>query len=432
MYKESTAKIRRMADEIVSQIQLPRIPEKETVLALEEYSDIAVQVNEALAQCSAAGGGRVVIPSGRYRCGGSIMMQNFTELHLSEGCFIKFSPDPALYLPPVPTRWGGVEVINYSPMIYANGVTDTALTGRGVISGGRELWGSFKELQGPARTRSHSFQEEGIPVEERVLGEGCYMRPSMIQFRCCERVLVEDITCVDAPLWMLHPLFSSHVTVRRIYMDSMYVCNDGIDVDSCSDVLIEKSHFRNGDDAVVLKSGRDADGRRVNRPCARIVVRDCVFHDCMHGFAIGSELSGGAEDIFAYDIHMEYIWLQAISFKSCPGRGGVIKNIYVADIQVDKTDDHLISIVSEYESSDRLTGDERTLYTNFELLNIHCGYAKNGFILQGAETAPLEKILIANVTVDNAPVMCDKNEFTGTLEFRNVFMNGKEIKCSSF
>ena len=322
-----------------------------------------------------------------------------------------------------------MEIINYSPMIYANGITDTALTGKGIISGGREKWGAFAELQTPARSRSHTLQTQGIPVEERIFGEGCYMRPSMVQFRSCERVLIEGITCTDAPLWVIHPLFSSHVTIRDVYVDSMYVCNDGVDVDSCSDVLIERSHFRNGDDAVVLKSGRDADGRRVNRPCRRVVVRDCVFHSCLHGFAIGSELSGGAEDVWVYDIRMEYIKAQAISFKSCPGRGGVIKNIHVADIQIDRVDDHAVSIVSEYV--DKYTGDQRTCYRAFELLNIHCNHAANGFVLEGSEQFPLENIVFANVVVDEAPVECTGKKYTGNLLFRNVYMNGKEISCSS-
>ena len=429
MSENATRKLRLESEEICRAIELPRIPEREIKIEVTDFQDIAGVLNDTLLQCSGAGGGKVIVPPGRYRCSGPVKMQQATELHLSEGCFIKFSPAPSLYLPPVSTRWGGVEIINYSPMIYGTNITDAALTGKGVLSGGRETWGTFVELQKPARSRSHTLQASGIPVEERIFGEGCYMRPSMVQFHRCERVLIEDITCVDAPLWVIHPLFSSHVTIRGVYVDSMYVCNDGIDVDSCSDVLIEKCHFRNGDDAVVVKSGRDADGRRVNMPSRRIVVRECVFHECLHGFAIGSELSGGAEDIWVYDIRMENIRMQAISFKSCPGRGGVIQNIHIGDIEIGRTGDHAISIVSEYV--DKFTGDERTCYRNFELLNIHCSYAENGFHLEGSEAFPLENILISNVVVDEAPVLCTGKKFTGTLEFRNVFMNGKEITCSS-
>ena len=418
----STEKMRLEAEKIASAIQLPRIPAREFRLAVQPGSDIYAPLNAAISECAASGGGKVIIPSGSFRCNGPIRMASFTEVHLEEGCFIKFSPRPELFLPPVPGRWGGVEIINYSPMIYGNEITDSAITGKGIIAGGREIWGTFQALQTPARSYSHTLQDEGIPLEKRIFGEGKYMRPSMLQFRKSERVLIEDVTLVDAPLWMIHPLFCSHVTIRNICTDSMYVCNDGIDVDSCSDVLIEKSHFRNGDDAVVLKSGRDADGRRVNRPGKRIVVRDCVFHDCMHGFAIGSELSGGMESVYVYNIHMEYIWAQALSLKSCPGRGGVIRDIHVGDITIDKTNDHAISIVSEYV--DVYRSMERTCYKDIEFINIRCKYAKNGLVLEGSEDFPLENVNLTQVTVEEAPLPCSGLKYPGRMRFENVSVNG--------
>ena len=421
----STTKLRAEADSIVADIQLPRIPKREFRLTPENFSEICPILNETLKKCSESGGGKVILPAGRYRCSGPIRMQSGTELHLEEGCFVKFSPDPEFYLPAVSTRWEGIELINYSPLIYGCGLTDTALTGRGVFCGGRERWKNFIPNQKDDRHRARSLEAEKVPLEKRIFGKGSFLRPSMVQVKDSQRVLFEGITCIDAPMWMLHPLYCSHVTIRNLYMDSMNECNDGIDVDSCTNVLIEKSHFRNGDDAVVLKSGRDADGLRVNRPCRRIVVRDCVFHDCMHGFAIGSELSGGAEDVYVYDIRMEYIWRQAISFKSAPGRGGVIRRIHVADIEVDRTDDHLISFVSEYPGE--RVGSDKTCYCDFELVNLHCGYAENGLYLEGSEEFPLTNIRLENVEVDKAviPIHCAEN--TGDMTFRNVRINGKEM-----
>jgi polygalacturonase len=425
----STLQMRKDAEAIVSGIELPRIPEREFRLEFSNSEDIVLRLNETIRTCSASGGGRIILPAGFFRCGGPIRMQSCVELHLEKGCFIKFSPDPELYLPPVYTRWGGVEIINYSPMIYGNELTDCAITGEGVFCGGREKWGNFQALQTPARTRSHTLELEGVPVDKRIFGEGCFMRPSMLQFRQCRRILLEGISLIDAPLWMIHPLFCSHVTIRHVTTDSMYVCNDGIDVDSCTDVLIEKSNFRNGDDAVVLKSGRDADGRRVGMANKRIVVRDCVFHDCMHGFAIGSELSGGCEDVYVYNIHMEYIWAQAISFKSCPGRGGVIHRLHIADIQIDKTDDHAISIVSEYPGT--RFGEDKTCYKDIEFCNIHCNYAKNGLYLEGSKEFPLERILLDNVVVDEAEKPIDTAVDTGTLSFNNVYINNSKFDSAN-
>ena len=416
---------RAEAETIARGVLPPRIPAKEYRLSPENFSEIRVLLNEALKKCADSGGGKVILPAGRYRCAGPILMQSRTELHLEEGCFVKFAPDPRCFLPVVPTRWGGVELWNYSPLVYGNGLTDSALTGKGILCGGREGWADFREKQTEARERSHHLELEKVPFDRRIFGEGSFLMPSMIQFRCCERVLIEGITCVDAPLWVIHPLYCSHVTVRDVYVDSMYVCNDGVDVDSCTDVLIEKSHFRNGDDAVVLKAGRDADGIRVGRPNRRIVVRDCVFHECLHGFAIGSELSGGAEDVYVYDIRMEFIKWQAISFKSAPGRGGVIRRVHVWDIQVDKTNDHIISIVSEYPGV--RTGTVKTCYRDFDLVNIHCNYAKNGFYLEGSAELPLQDIRLIDVEVDKADVPISGDANTGTLSFENVRINGEEM-----
>ncbi len=429
MNKVDTSKIKADAQAIVDKIQLPRIPEREFRVDCQPFGDIRSAVNAAIRECSASGGGRVIIPAGRYRSEGPIHMASCVELHFEDGAFIKFSRKPEHYLPVVPSRWEGIDLYNYSPMIYGNELHDVAITGNGIICGGREWWMNVAAQQKESQQKARRLQGENVPVAERIFGDREFLRPALIQLRCSERLLFEGFTCIDAPMWMLHPLYSSHITIRNINMDSMYVCNDGVDVDSCDDVLIENSHFRNGDDAVVLKAGRDADGLRVNRPCRRVVVRNCVFHECLHGFAIGSELSGGAEDIYVHDIHMEYIMRQAISFKSAPGRGGVIHRIHVADIRIDKVDDHAISIVSEYPGS--RFGEAKTCYKDFELFNISCGYAMNGLYLEGSQEFPLENIRLDNVVIDKAEKNIDAAVDTGSLSFNNVVINDTKIENAS-
>ncbi|MBR4957131.1 MAG: hypothetical protein IKZ31_05180 [Lentisphaeria bacterium] len=417
--------IKKEAQIIVDNICLPRIPDSSIRAQCSPFADIRQAVNEAVRECSATGGGRVIIPAGHYRCEGPIRLASCVDLHLEDGVFIKFSCKPEHYLPVVPSRWEGVEVYNYSPMIYGTDLHDVAITGRGVICGGRELWHLLEARQMESKDRVRQLELNKVPVEERICGDKEFLRPPLIQLRNSQRLLFEGFTCIDAPMWMLHPLYSSHITIRHINMDSMYVCNDGVDVDSCEDVVIENSHFRNGDDAVVLKSGRDADGLRVNRPCRRVVVRNCVFHECMHGFAIGSELSGGAEDVYIHDIHMECIERQALSLKSAPGRGGVIWRIYIADMEIDRTDDHAISIVSEYPGS--RFGEEKTCYRDMEFRHIHCSYAANGLYLEGSGEFPLENILLEDVTIDRADQVLDAAQNTGTTIFRNVSVNGSAI-----
>ena len=429
MDQVDTSKIKAEAQAIVDNIQLPRIPEREFRPQCTPFGDIRGAVNAAIKECSASGGGRVIIPAGRYRCEGPINMESCVELHFEDGAFIKFSRKPEHYLPVVLSRWEGIDLYNYSPMIYGNELHDVAITGNGIICGGREWWMNVAAQQKDSQQKARRLEGEKVPVSERIFGDKEFLRPALIQLRSSERLLFEGFTCVDAPMWMLHPLYSSHITIRNINMDSMYVCNDGVDLDSCDNAVVENSHFRNGDDAVVLKAGRDADGLRVNRPCRRIVVRNCVFHECLHGFAIGSELSGGAEDIYVHDIHMEYIMMQAISFKSAPGRGGVIHKIHVADIQIDRTDDHAISIVSEYPGT--RFGDDKTCYKDFELFNIHCNYAKNGLYLEGSKEFPLENINLDNVVIDEAEKPIDAALDTGSLAFRSVYINGQKFDSAN-
>ncbi|MBR7103641.1 MAG: hypothetical protein IKC65_01740 [Lentisphaeria bacterium] len=424
MKKADTSKIKSEAQAIADKIELPRIPQQEFHPVCEQFTDISPALNAAIRACAGSGGGRVIVPAGSYRCNGPIQMASCVELHFEDGAFLKFSNKLGSYLPVVLTRWEGVDLYNYSPMIYGNGLHDTAITGCGIICGGRESWGTLLEQQAASRQTVRQLEINKVPLEERIFGDKHGLRPALIQLRDSQRVLFEGFTCIDAPMWMLHPLYCAHVTIRHVNMDSMYVCNDGIDVDSCEDVLIENSHFRNGDDAVVLKSGRDADGLRVNRPCRRVVVRNCVFHECLHGFAIGSELSGGAEDIYVHDIQMEYIQRQAISFKSAPGRGGVIRRVHAADIRIDKNEDHVISFVSEYPGS--RFGEAKTCYRDFELLNIHCSSTANGLYLEGSEEFPLENILLENVVIDNAGKEIDAARSIGTVQFKNVSINGKE------
>lgn len=425
MKKVDTSKIKADAQAIVDNIQLPRIPEREFRPECRPFCDIRGAVNAAIKECAAVGGGKVIIPAGRFRCEGPIHLESCVELHLEDGAFIKFSRKPEHYLPVVPSRWEGIELYNYSPMIYGTDLHDVAITGNGIICGGREWWMHVAAKQHDSQQKARQLELNKVPVSERIFGDKEFLRPALIQLRNSERLLFEGFTCIDAPMWMLHPLYSSHITIRNINMDSMYVCNDGVDLDSCDDAVVENSHFRNGDDAVVLKAGRDADGLRVNRPCRRIVVRNCVFHECLHGFAIGSELSGGAEDIYVHDIHMEYIMMQAISFKSAPGRGGTIHRIHVADIQIDKTDDHAISIVSEYPGT--RFGEDKTCYKDFELFNIHCDYAKNGLYLEGSKEIPLERIKLDNVVIDEAEKPIDAALDTGSLTFSSVYINGQKF-----
>jgi len=167
-----------LVQDILKSIQIPRIPGFETVVEAASGEEIREKIMLAIEACSQHGGGRVVIPPGSFRCRGPIHLKSRIELHFSEGTFLKFSPDPELYLPPVPTRWEGVEIINYSPFIYGNGISDVAITGKGVIAGGSEIFQSWRPLQKEAQDRSRCLEERHIPPEQRVFGPGDNLRPA--------------------------------------------------------------------------------------------------------------------------------------------------------------------------------------------------------------------------------------------------------------
>jgi polygalacturonase len=206
----------------------------------------------------------VIVPEGTYWIEGPVNLKSNVRLHVSEGATIKFSPEPKHYLPVVLTRWEGTELFNYSPMIYVYQATNVAITGKGTIHGNSETtFATWKPNQDPDQLKLRQMGNDQVPVHERIFGEGHWLRPSMIQFWSCKNVLVEDVTIHDSPFWVIHPIYSTNITVRNVYVDSWNANNDGVDPDSSVNVLVENCRFETGDDSVAIKSGRDQDAWRV-------------------------------------------------------------------------------------------------------------------------------------------------------------------------
>ncbi len=399
------------AQNIADQIKLPDIPGREFSIVIRNGEDIRPALQDSLDRCSSSGGGRVTVPGGVYRCNGPLQLRSKTELHFEDGAVIKFSPHPAHYLPQVFTRWEGVEIFNFSPFVYGKDLTDVAVTGNGILVGGSEIFTFWRGRETEAQERSRSFSVNGIPLEQRYFSEKDLLRPSMFQIVSSERVLIEGITLMDAPFWMFHPLYCRDIIFRNVKCDSLYINNDGIDIDSCENVLVEDSLFRNGDDAVVVKSGRDHDGWRVGRPTKNVVIRNCHISEALHGVAIGSELSGGAENIYIHDIQMGTVFRQAIQFKSNRDRGGFVRNVNVSNISVERAEDNLIFFCSSYPGA--RGGNAPTEFRDFLLENIKCRYAENVFYLQGTPEFPLKNVKIRRCTVESCGTVYPCREFDG-------------------
>ena len=357
--------------EILARIQAPRFPDRDFVVTdygAREGEKATGAFAAAVAACHEAGGGRVVVPPGEWLTG-PVHLRSNVNLHVSDGATLGFSTDPGDYLPAVHTRWEGVELMNYSPLIYAFEQENVAVTGGGTLDGraeGTDWWtwkGPWKDNrhgwaegmpnQRAARDRLFAQAEAGVPVEERVYGTGDYLRPSFVEFYRCRNVLIEGVTVVRSPMWLLHPTLCTNVIVRGVTARSHGPNNDGCNPESCTDVLIEGCSFDTGDDCIALKSGRNADGRRLAAPIQNVVVRDCTMRDGHGGVVIGSEMSGGARDVFAERCDMDSPNLERVlRIKTNSIRGGTVEGIYMRDVTAGQVADAVVRINFLYEEGD--------------------------------------------------------------------------------
>ena len=222
----------------------------------------------AIETCHNAGGGIVRVPAGAWLTG-PIHLRSHVNLRLEQGALVRFSTRPADYLPPVLTRWEGVECYNYSPLIYAHDCEDVAVTGAGILDGQGQAWWHWKELQQTAAKTLYDAQFQGIPVERRVYGtEEAALRPQFLQSMRCRGVLVEGVTFVNGPMWTIHPVYCENVIVRGVVVHTEGPNTDGLNPDSCRNVLVEGCTFATGDDCIAVNSGMNEDGWRVGRPSA--------------------------------------------------------------------------------------------------------------------------------------------------------------------
>jgi polygalacturonase len=417
------------ADAIARSIKRPNIARQDALItahgAKSGFDHDARPAIKAAMAALGSKGGRVILPAGEWRSDGPIHLQDGVELHVAEGATLKFSREPKHYLPLVLTRWEGTECWNYSPLIYARGKRDIAITGKGTIDGqGFEGFFQWRKKQADDRANLRKMGAEGVPVGQRVFGEGHYLRPGFVQFLSCQRVLIDGPRFIDSTFWMIHPVYCDHVTVRNITLKSDHLNSDGVDPDSSSNVLVERCVFDVGDDGVAIKAGRDQDGWRVGLPARRIVVRDCDYRGTAGGgLSIGSEMSGGVEDVFCERYRMNDI-VHGLYFKSNRDRGGYVRNIHVRDLTIGKAQS-VINVTTDYHGY--RGGNFPNEMAGITASNITCREAIVGLSLTGAEGAPMRDVQLRNITIDNAKTpMRIRN--ADALIFDAVTINGASMK----
>jgi polygalacturonase len=380
--------------DILQRIVPPVFPEREFDItdfgAVADADTLSTDAfKQAIAACHQAGGGRVVVPSGQFLTGPIHLLSN-VELHLAEGSEIIFSNRFADYLPPVLVRVGGVELYNFSPLIYARDCTNIAVTGKGKLNGNAEAWWDWKSRE---TKRGFEMGEAGVPVEERVFGsEAAAIRPSFLSFVECRNVLLEDFTIGSGPNWTIHPIYCENTTIRGVYVITNGPNNDGIDPDSCRDMLIENCTFDTGDDCVVLKSGYNQDGWRVGRPTENVIMRNCTSKRGHGGLVIGSEMSGDVRNVFMEDCDFSGTD-RAIRIKSRADRGGVVENIFARNLNVKDMQREVIILNMDY-ASDRseITAQHAPIFRNMQFENIRGNGAPVAILIQGLANSPIKNI----------------------------------------
>jgi polygalacturonase len=293
-----------------------------------------------------------------------------------------------------------VEAYNYSPLIYAPHAENIAITGRGTLHGhGRWWWGWAR-----SNDRGNRIEAAKVPLEQRRYGKGAGregMRPTFIVPWKARNILIEGITLEESPMWNVHPVYSENIIVRGITVHSLESPNgDGIVPDSCKNVLIEYNHLETGDDAVVIKSGLNEDGLKIGIPSENIVVRNFTARDVRTGsggIVFGSETSGGIRNIYVHDAYFDGCD-RGIRFKTTRGRGNVIENIHITNVEMKNIENQAINFNSYYERD--ATG-KTPLFRNIYISHVRVNGARTAIEMIGLPEKWLENINIENARFEN-------------------------------
>ncbi|XP_037041976.1 probable polygalacturonase [Bradysia coprophila] len=332
---------------------------------------------DAINDCNILGGGTVYVPSGTFITS-AITLKSNISLHISAEAVVRFTKEISRY-PTVFTRWEGIELMNYSPLIYAFEVENIAITGSGLLDGNADCntWWNWRNYcanstanQNADRDTLFKMAENNVTVSERIFGLGHYLRAQFIQPYRSKNVLIEGVTVVNSPMWIIHPVLCENVIIRNINLTSLGPNNDGIDPESCTDVWITGVLFNSGDDDIAIKSGRNADGRRINVPSQNFVIQNCTMLDGHGGITLGSEISGGVKNVFVEDCYLDSPRLDtAIRVKNNAMRGGTLEDFYVRNVRVGQVAKQVIEVDFYYDEGSN--GGYRPVLRDYIIENVN-------------------------------------------------------------
>lgn len=396
----------------------------------------------AIETCTKNGGGKVIVPSGKFLTG-PIHLDNNVNLHLEDGAEILFSTKSSDY-PLVLTSFEGTELMNHSPLVYAYNKKNIAVTGKGILNGQADNenwwywcgakqygWSEGKGSQNDPKNRIRLVEsgEQNVPVEQRIYGEGSYLRPSFVEFFSCTDALIKDVKIINAPFWVIHPMKSTNVTIDGVTVESHGPNNDGCDPEYSKNVIIKNCTFNTGDDCIAIKSGKDGDGRRVAIKSENIIVQDCIMLDGHGGVVMGSEMTGGIKNVFVENCKMDSPNLdRAIRIKSNSRRGGIVENVFVRNLEVGQVKEAVLRINMFYNVYGNQTGNFIPQVKNVILENVKVkNGGKFGVWAQGYKELPIENVLLKNVTIDKVGKPFSVENVTN-IQFVDTYINGEKAE----
>jgi polygalacturonase len=442
---------------------------KKDTLSIKKYGAVSdgntlntKSINATIDALSKKGGGVVLIPSGLWLTG-PVVLKNNINLYLAAGATLLFTADKNEY-PLVEANWEGLPQMRNQSPISATNASNIAITGKGIIDGNGDGWRMVKkdklnETQWKKLVESGGLLSDDkktwYPSEKTLKGSKMqnpgaislekdaafyesikdFLRPNLVLLTSCKYILLEGVTFQNSPAWCLHPLMCENLTLRNVFVKNPWYAQngDGIDAESCKNVLIENTVFDVGDDALCMKSGRDAEGRKRGMPIENVIIRNCTVYAAHGGFVIGSEMSGGARNIYVNNC--TFIGTDiGLRFKTTRGRGGIVENIFIKDIYMKDIPAEAILFDMYYMAKDpvALAGEKRELpkvefkpvdettpqFRNFHISNVYCNGAEKGIFVRGLPEMHVKDIVLENMVIQ-AKKGIDVQEASG-ITFKNI------------
>lgn len=425
-------------------------------------------INDAIDACNKKGGGIVVVPAGLWLTGPVVLKSN-VNLHLKRNAILQFTKDFSQYSL-VEGNWEGLPQMRNQSPVSASNATNIGITGYGIIDGSGEAWRMvkkdkltethWKKLVASGGTLS-ADKKTWYPSEQSLKGSLLknpgqisseksasfyeevkdFLRPNLLVLTNCDKILLEGVTFQNSPAWCLHPLMSRNITIRNISVKNPWYAQngDGLDLESCSNVLVENSVFDVGDDGICIKSGRDAEGRKRGMPTQDVIIRNCTVYAAHGGFVIGSEMSGGARNIWVDDC--TFIGTDiGLRFKTTRGRGGIVENIFINNISMKDIIGEAILFDMYYAAVDPIPAagekreppkveqkpvtEETPQFRNIYINNVVANGAEKGIFVRGLPEMNVKNIVMQNMVLQ-ADHGLDMTEGSGIV-LRNVTLYTKQ------